>query len=291
MSMLHETFAWELEPGIWLRGDVRMKAEGESRRPVIVLVHGFKGFKDWGMFPYAAQRLAGQEYVVVTFNFSHNGVGAVGADFDELDKFARNTHTLELRDLAVVMAAIRNGRMPLSHAMDADHVLLVGHSRGGGDCVLYAAEHPAEVRGIVSWNGIADCNLFTKEFRQQVLEDGVGYVTNARTKQQMPIAASFFEDLALNEERYHIAAQAASLQMPALFVQGDADTPRLVAGYHRLQEAAPQHRYVLLLDADHTFGTKHPWAGTTLALEKAIVLTRGFAAGLFERERIGLEMD
>ena len=268
-----------------------MQAEGETRKPIIVLVHGFKGFKDWGMFPYAAQRLAGQEYAVVTFNFSHNGVGAQGVDFDELDKFARNTHTLELRDLGVVMDAIQDGRMPLSHVMDGGRVLLVGHSRGGGDCVLYAAEHGTEVRGIVSWNGIADCNLFTDEFREQVLQDGIGYVTNARTKLRMPITASFFEDLAINQERYHIAKRAASLQVPALFVQGDADTPRLVAGYHRLQEAAPQHRYVLLLDADHTFGTRHPWSGTTLALEKAIVLTRGFAAGLFERERIGLEMD
>ncbi|WP_317971217.1 alpha/beta fold hydrolase [Paenibacillus sp. CCS19] len=289
--MMHETFAWELEPDIWLRGDVRMMEDGEPRKPVIVLIHGFKGFKDWGMFPYAAQRLAGQENAVVTFNFSHNGVGDAGAEFDELDKFARNTHTLELRDLAVVIAAIRDGRMPLSHAMDADQVLLVGHSRGGGDCVLYAAEHSAEVRGIVSWNGIADCNLFADEFREQVLEDGVGYVTNARTKQQMPIAASFFEDLALNQERYHIVARAASLQVPALFLQGETDAPRLVAGFQRLREAAPQHRYVELPEADHTWGTKHPWVGTTLALEKAIVLTRGFAGGLFERERIGLEME
>ncbi|PWV97382.1 alpha/beta hydrolase family protein [Paenibacillus cellulosilyticus] len=290
MSMMHETFAWELEPGIMLRGDVRVYADGE-RKPVIVLIHGFKGFKDWGMFPYVAQRLAGQEYAVVTFNFSHNGVGAGGTEFDELDKFARNTHTLELRDLGVVIGAIQDGRMPLSQEMDADRVMLVGHSRGGGDCVLYAAEYPEDVKGIVSWNGIADCNLFSDEFREQVLEDGVGYVANARTKQQMPIAASFFEDLTLNQERYHIVKRAASLQMPALFVQGDADTPRLVEGYHRLQEEAPQHRYVLLLEVDHTFGTKHPWVGTTLALEKAIVLTRGFAAGLFERERIGLEMD
>jgi pimeloyl-ACP methyl ester carboxylesterase len=191
----------------------------------------------------------------------------------------------------MVIDAIREGRMPLSREMDEDRVILVGHSRGGGDCVLYAAEYPQDVQGIVTWNGIADCNLFSDEFREQVLQDGVGYVTNARTKQQMPIAASFFEDLALNGERYHIVKRAASLQMPALFIQGDADTPRLVGGYHRLQEAAPQHRYVLLLDVDHTFGTRHPWAGTTLALEKAIVLTRGFAAGLFEHERIGLEMD
>lgn len=290
MSMVHESFAWELEPGIWLRGDVRVKADG-VRKPVIILIHGFKGFKDWGMFPYAAQRLAGQEYTVVTFNFSHNGVGEAGGDFDELDKFAQNTHTLELRDLGVVMAAIRDGRLPHGEEIDADRVMLVGHSRGGGDCVLYAAEHPSQVQGIVSWNGIADCNLFSEEFRGQVLQDGVGYAANARTKQQMPIAASFFEDLALNQERYHIVARAASLKVPALFLQGDTDTPRLVAGFNRLQDAAPQHRYVLLPDVDHTFGTKHPWAGTTLALEKAIVLTRGFAAGLFEHERIGLEME
>ncbi|WP_127534269.1 alpha/beta hydrolase family protein [Paenibacillus kobensis] len=278
-GLIHEAFVLERGGDSRIRGDVRvLNAEGASveRRPVIVLLHGFKGFKDWGSFPYAAERLAGHGFAVVTFNFSHNGVGET--DFDELDKFALNTHTLELGDIETVLKAVREGGLPLSEQLDAGRIVLVGHSRGGGDCVLYAAEHEAELRGIVSWNGIADCDLFDDEFRDLVLEDGVGYVPNARTKQEMPISAAFFKDLDQNEERYDIVARAAALKTPALFLQGDSDSPRLVYGFEELQENAPQHRYVVLEGANHTFGAVHPWAGTTDDLERVIALTADFAA-------------
>jgi len=282
-SLLHESFMLERGADARIRGDVRVQTgdAGGSRLPVIVLLHGFKGFKDWGSFPYAAERLAEQGFAVVTFNFSHNGVGET--DFDELDKFALNTHTLELGDLEAVLKAVREGGLPLAERLDAGRIVLVGHSRGGGDCVLYAAEHESELRGIVSWNGIADCDLFGEEFRDLVLHDGVGYVPNARTKQQMPISAAFFEDLDRNRDRYDIVARAAAMKTPALFLQGDRDAARLVYGFEELREKAPQHRYVVLEGANHTFGVVHPWAGTTEHLERAIELTARFVSEVMQR--------
>ncbi|GFN33935.1 alpha/beta hydrolase family protein [Paenibacillus xylaniclasticus] len=276
-ELLHETFVLERGSDARIRGDVRVQAEGAEgvRKPIIVLLHGFKGFKDWGSFPYAAERLALSGFAVVTFNFSHNGVGE--SDFDELDKFAINTHTLELGDIEAVLSAAREGRLPLAERLDTERIVLVGHSRGGGDSVLYAADHEAELRGIVSWNGIADCDLFGDEFRETVLRVGVGYVPNARTKQQMPISPAFFKDLDQNAERFDIVARAAAMNIPALFLQGDNDSPRLVHGFEELQQRAPQHRYVVLEGANHTFGAVHPWAGTTDDLERAIRLTVDFA--------------
>lgn len=48
-------------------------AQGEPRS-VVVIAHGYKGFKDWGMFPYTAQALS-DEHEVISFNFSHAGIG------------------------------------------------------------------------------------------------------------------------------------------------------------------------------------------------------------------------
>ncbi len=152
--------------------------------------------------------LQAQHFAVITFNFSHNGV--YEQDFDELDKFGLNTYSQEQKDLSAVLTVVLEGRLPLAEQLDTGQIFLVGHSRGGGNSVLFAAEHP-EIRGVVAWNGIADGNLFGEEFREQVLRDGVGYVANARTKQQMPINAVFFEDLDRNRERFDIPARAASL--------------------------------------------------------------------------------
>jgi len=281
-NILHRTFTLELDAGVYIRGDIRVK-EGEGRKPVLLFAHGFKGFKDWGFFPYASERFTQQDFAVVTFNFSHNGVNEV--DFDELEKFGRNTYSQEQKDLSAVLAAVQENSLPLAERLDNEQNFIVGHSRGGGNSVLFAAEHP-EIRGVATWNGIADVNLFGPAFREQVLQDGVGYVANARTKQQMPIHAAFFEDLDRNKERFDIAAKAAALETPVLFIQGTQDSERLLEGFLHLQKSAPRHRFAKLEDATHTFGTVHPFAGTTDDLERAIALTGAFFAPLLERREI-----
>jgi predicted alpha/beta-fold hydrolase len=50
----------------------------DSPRPAIVVVHGFKGFKDWGMFPPLAERLARAGFATITFNVSGSGVDDAG---------------------------------------------------------------------------------------------------------------------------------------------------------------------------------------------------------------------
>lgn len=279
-SIAHQTFKLELGEGVSVRGDIRVKEDG-LRKPVLLFSHGFKGFKDWGFVPYAAERLAAQHFAVVTFNFSHNGVNET--DFDELDRFAENTYSQELIDLAAVLTAVQEEQLPLSGQLDKEQVFLVGHSRGGGDSVLFAAEHP-DIRGVVAWNGIADVHLFDEDFRAEVLREGVGYVANARTKQQMPISARFFEDLDRNQERFDIVAKASALKTPVLFIQGDQDSERIRSGHRQLQEAAPQHRFAVLEGANHTFGAVHPFAGTTDDLERAIAITGAFFAPLLRKD-------
>ncbi|GKU77991.1 S9 family peptidase [Paenibacillus sp. L3-i20] len=277
-----ERFEIERDKDSWIRGEVRVvEAESaEAKKPVLLLLHGFKGFKDWGFFPYAAEQFAKLGYAVITFNFSHSGVNEI--DFDELDKFGEATHTKEQLDIQAVVDAIREESLPLSSYMDIDRMFIVGHSRGGGNSVLFAAAS-SRVKAVVAWNGIAECNLFGEAFRAQVLKDGIGYVANARTKQQMPIKAVFFEDLDSHKEQYNIVAQAAASAVPMLFIQGDMDSEFIRSGYDRLQAAAPHHQFVTIEGADHTFGARHPFAGTTNELEQAITLTDRFLKGCIVR--------
>jgi dienelactone hydrolase len=66
-------------PGVL--GDVLIdvRAGGrETARPAVVVVHGFKGFKDWGLWPQLAERLARAGVSAVTFNLSGSGVDDTG---------------------------------------------------------------------------------------------------------------------------------------------------------------------------------------------------------------------
>jgi len=274
-AIRRESFELVLGDDLVVRGEVRVRElrEGEEGRPVLIMAHGFKGFKDWGFIPYAAESFAKGGYAVIAFNFSLNGVRET--DYDELEKFGFNTFTREQEDLSAVVEALRAGELPLADSIRADELYLLGFSRGAATVDLYAAAHP-DVKGIVSWNGNAVCYLFPEEFREKVLREGIGYVFDARTQTQMPIRAGLFEDLDRNGERYHILDQMAKLKVPALFVQGDRDSEAILQGSLRLREAAPHQRHVTVEGADHAFGTAHPFRGTTAELEKAIEVTARF---------------
>ena len=70
--------------------------ENLNSAPCLIFVHGFKGFKDWGFGPYIGDYFAEKGFFVITFNFSHNGIGEGKTEFGELEKFAQNTFSLEV---------------------------------------------------------------------------------------------------------------------------------------------------------------------------------------------------
>ena len=90
LRLIHTTFTREPRPGDVIRGDLRIP-EGPPPRSAVVVVHGFKGFKDWGFFPYTCERLAAAGHSVVSFNMSHNGVGSDLQSFTDLERFGSNT--------------------------------------------------------------------------------------------------------------------------------------------------------------------------------------------------------
>jgi len=70
-------------------GEIR-QIKGDRPRPAVVICHSFMAFKEWGFFPHIGERLAGNGFAAVTFNFSLNGVKANGDRITEFDKFARD---------------------------------------------------------------------------------------------------------------------------------------------------------------------------------------------------------
>ncbi len=54
---------------------------GGEPAPGVLIVHGFKGFKDWGMFPLMAERLAEAGFAACRFNLSGSGIGEDGETF------------------------------------------------------------------------------------------------------------------------------------------------------------------------------------------------------------------
>jgi pimeloyl-ACP methyl ester carboxylesterase len=275
MTVKKEAFSILVEEGLILRGDVHTYESAGAGQPVLLFCHGFKGFKDWGSFPYVAEELAKRGITTIRFNFSCNGVGESLTEFDELEKFGRNTYAREVADLTVLTDWLATGKLPLPAYVDKAQLFVVGHSKGGGDAILFGAGNP-QIKGIITWNGIADVNLFDDKLRQQIEENGVGYIPNARTGQDMPITRAVIEDVDNHRHEYDLLEKVSKMEQPLCIIQGREDFVRLVKGAERLHQAARNSELHWVEAGDHTFNTRHPFSGTSPQLEEAIELTARF---------------
>ncbi|TYP69733.1 alpha/beta hydrolase family protein [Paenibacillus methanolicus] len=245
-----EAFRAPLDNGLFLNGEIKTK-DGGKDLPVVIAAHGFRGFKDWGFWPYVTDALAEQGFYTVIFDFSR--IDAAAAKQPEAIVAQARTLSRELEDLQTILTLVREQRLPLSAAADPGRIGLLGHSRGGAASVITAAEQDA-VGAVVAWNPPADLTPPT----------GVS---------AEPFIAA---DIEQHASRYDIPYQLAYLKRPALIVQGSADGERLLLGHEALRLAAPGHAFAQIEGGDHGFGIQHPFAGPTPFLDEALQATTRF---------------
>ena len=249
--------------------DIR-RPVGAGARPIVIVCHGFKGFKDFAFFPYTSRKLCEQGFAVVTMNFSGNGIGEDPLSFTALDKFAQNTISQELDDIDAVLESIASGVL-LGTQGDARRIGIMGHSRGGCSAIVKAALDP-RLKCLVTWASPAALGRYSDEVLRQWKEDGRYNFVNARTKQDMFVNYAYLEDIQTNRERYSLDLAVSQLTIPYMTVHGTEDESVLVEAAHRLHGYAKtgQAELALVEGGTHTFRTKHPFEGSTPALDQAI---------------------
>ena len=131
--------------------------------PCLIFVHGFKGFKDWGFGPYVGDYFSKKRFFVLTFNFSHNGVGDSLTDFVELNKFAENTFSIELDELKELILAYDFGYFGNSSNKG---IGLIGHSRGGAISLLVGSESD-DVKAVCAWSTVSNFDRYTNRQKDE----------------------------------------------------------------------------------------------------------------------------
>lgn len=253
----------------------RYPSKDAKPQSLIIMAPGFKGFKDWGMFPYAAEQLS-HHHEVITFNFSHNGIGEHLTEFTELEKFAINTYDRELKDLDALFSYLSLD--PATHSLP---VFLIGHSRGAGVCLVHGFDHPRSLAGVLSWNGITNLDLFSDGQKQEMREQGRSHVMNGRTGQKMPLDVVILDDLDRQRARYDIMGRIALADFAVALIQGTED--HLREGSRKLVEANPHIPWIQIQGGNHTFNTVHPFQGASRQLKDAINASELFISDVLRK--------
>jgi len=247
----------------------------QGAKAVVLFIHGYKGYKDWGCWNLVQEYFVKNDFGFVKFNVSHNG-GTVKQkiDFPDLDAFGRNTYSKELFDIQIIT---HETERLIKQELELNiPIYLLGHSRGGGEAVLAAARDP-RIQKVIALAGISDIGsrFPSGDELENWREEGVRFIENTRTNQQMPHYFEFYEDFRANEKALNIEEAARKLTIPFLAIHGDMDTSVSIREGNELAEWT-QTELKIIKCADHAFGSSQPWTekempeDLVLAVEAAV---------------------
>ena len=217
---------------------------------------------------------AEEEFIYVKFSFSHNGTTIDNpVDFVDLEAFGNDNISIELDDLSVVVDWVFSGAFPkVAEEKDLEKLYLIGHSRGGGISILKAREDP-RIKKLCTWGSISEvAKYWTKEQLETIRRDGVIYLPNSRTGQQMPIKWQMYEDYYVNLHRLYIPDAVRQLQIPFLIIHGVKDETVPVECAVEMKGWNKNAELFLVENGNHNFGGKHPWMNDTLPDDSKLVV-------------------
>lgn len=265
--IIKQTFTIRGAEGKPILADLTYKT-GNEDAALIIFVHGFKGFKDWGTHNLVAEYFVVQGFRFLKFNFSHNGTTPDDpVDFVDLGAFGDNTFTKEFEDLDQVITFAKSGKeFPAPGSL-----YLLGHSRGGGTSIIQAEKDP-RIDKLITWAAVSDfSSLWKKEEEDEWRKKGVIFSYNTRTKQYTPLKIDLLHDLEKHPRSYDILLVAARMEKPWLIIHGDQDENVLQDQAEELKQRSANAELFIVPYANHVFGASHPYTKEELPLELQLV--------------------
>jgi pimeloyl-ACP methyl ester carboxylesterase len=260
-------FRIDSDEGLPIRGAIDLPGKPKA---LVVVVHGFKGFRQWGFFSWVTGQLRDHGFAGCRFDMSRNGIGENPETFDRLDLFADDTYSIQLADLRAVVAHCAT--IPQLTGLP---VFLVGHSRGGAVAILGARDVP-RLKGIVTWSAISTTDRWDEATKALWRRQGFVDVPNQRTGQMMRMSTAFLDDLEANREAFDLGRAIQEIQVPMLVIHGERDETVPVAESKRIAARARDASLLTIASATHTLNAIHPLVRVPRELSLATEVTAHF---------------
>ena len=226
------------------------RPRGSSAKCNLIIAHGFKGYKDYGLFPWLAMTAASSGAVSHGFNFSHSGMLAGDGPFERTDLFEKDTWNKQVEDLQAVVSYCRDEALP---------TILMGHSRGGVACLLATGRGVIQVDHVVTLSAPCTCNPLSEEMRQTLIADGYIESPSSRTDQMLHVGRCFLDEQLQEPEAHDLLKLVEAIDVPVTVIHGTDDQTVAVESGAAIVKAAKKATFIAVAGGNHVFNTPNPF--------------------------------
>ena len=252
--------------GDLLHTTVTIPDDASQRAPLMIILHGHKGFRNYGFLPWIAQGAADRGMIALRMCFSLNGMDNSAWLVQKPDDFARNTLSREVDDVHDLVRHISDST---DFAMIRDRwngmLILVGHSRGGGIALVAGGELSTSTAPswtslrVAGLNAVGTWTRWTPRQAAAWKEAGFVDVHNQRTGQIVRIDASFVMDLETHADRLSLLTAMNRLRDNVVLIHAAQDLTVPLSEIQKLAASCDANHAVLTIEnTTHTFGMTHP---------------------------------
>ena len=255
---------WTLEgaDGELIYGNTH-KAMTDEPIGVLILCHGFKGYKDYGFFPRLAMEGAESGFIVHRFNFSHSGMTSKIETFERADLFEQDTWGKQIDDLKTVIGAVSCGEL-MGEGLP---VVVFGHSRGGVTATLGVSEMMNDggcdaresICGLVTGAMPSYACFLGDDALEEMRRNGRLLSPSGRTGEDLYVGLDWLEELEDDPKRFDPVRAMRKIHCPVCILHGTEDQTVPMKCAHELADGAGERAMrVIIPKADHVFGSPNP---------------------------------
>jgi len=251
-----------------------LKNQTNNSKPFVLLIHGFRAFKDWGFFPYFAEKIAEFGYFASTIDFSLNTLIDKEKCLFDMERFSKNTVTQEISEAKLFCSLLKN-----QNFIDEEfekfwngEIFLIGHSLGGALAIMTAENLPT-VRKLVTICSIFDFDIYTERQKEDWLKNGFKEFTDSTTNQKIRLDVNFLLDRLTYSGEKSLTSVVSRLKIPYYILHTEADATVSPKAATILANAVSDKNLMkmeIIKSGNHLLNSSHPFKETNPVLEKII---------------------
>ncbi len=263
-----------------LKFDLRLIKENKNK-PLNIVLHGFKAYRNWGFIPYLSEKLANNCGPTINLDFSLNGIVDEDKMLYDIDIFRINTVSQQLKDISILLNELQNQNSVIYNNLKDNwngEINLIGHSLGGACSMITAFENPL-ISKIILWGTISKTDRNTQRQKNQWREKGYIEFKESHSGQTLYLDVEYLEDKERNSKRIDLRKIISELKIPICIIHGKLDfTVKLNEAEILVSKAINSNNleHLYIEKCNHTFGVSHKFDNTNVSLENAIEKTMKF---------------